>query len=155
MKTKIEAGKIATAAGAAMVIASGRQDNPLTAIDAEGRCTWFAPQATPASARKAWIAGHIEPRGTIIVDDGAVRALRLGKSLLPAGVTAVAGAFSRGDTVVIVNGDGAEIGRGLVAFDLEDARKIMGRRSGDIEAVLGYRGRAALVHRDDMVLREG
>ena len=155
MKTKIEAGKIATAAGASMVIASGRRDNPLRAIDTDGRCTWFAPQATPASARKAWIAGHIEPRGTIIVDDGAVRALRLGKSLLPAGVTAVAGTFSRGDTVVIVNGDGAEIGRGLVAFDLQDARKILGRRSGEIEAVLGYRGRSAIVHRDDMVLREG
>lgn len=155
MKTKIEAGKIATAAGAAMVIASGRVDHPLAAVDAGGRATWFAPQATPASARKAWIAGHLEPRGTLVVDVGAAVALKSGKSLLPAGVTAVTGGFSRGDAVVILAGDGAELGRGLVAFDLDDARKILGRRSGDIEALLGYRGRTAMVHRDDMVLRDG
>jgi glutamate 5-kinase len=155
MKTKVEAGKIATAAGAAMVIASGRVAHPLAAIDAGARCTWFSPQANPASARKAWIAGHIEPRGTVVVDNGAVAALRAGKSLLPAGVTAVTGGCSRGDAVVIQAGDGSEIGRGLVAFDFEDARKIAGRRSGDIEAVLGYRGRAAMIHRDDMVLRDG
>jgi len=155
MKTKIEAGKIATAAGAAMVIASGKVAHPLAAIDAGARCTWFAAQATPASARKAWIAGHIEPRGAISIDAGAAAALKRGKSLLPAGVTAVSGSFARGDTVVIVNGDGAEIGRGLVAFDLEDARKIIGRRSGEIEKLLGYRGRSAMVHRDDMVLRDG
>ena len=155
MKTKIEAAKIATAAGAAMAIADGRRKNPLAAIAAEARCTWFLPQATPASARKAWIAGHLEPRGAIRVDSGAVTALRSGKSLLPAGVTGVEGAFSRGDTVVILAGDGTEIGRGLVAFDLEDARKIVGRRSGDIEALLGYRGRSAMIHRDDMVLRDG
>jgi glutamate 5-kinase len=155
MKTKIEAAKIATAAGAAMAIADGRRKNPLAAIAAEARCTWFLPQATPASARKAWIAGHLEPRGAIRVDSGAVTALRSGKSLLPAGVTGVEGAFSRGDTVVILAGDGTEIGRGLVAFDLEDAKKIVGRRSGDIEALLGYRGRSAMIHRDDMVLRDG
>jgi glutamate 5-kinase len=154
MKTKIEAGKIATAAGAAMVIASGRRKNPLAAIDAGARCTWFAPQSSAASARKAWIAGHLEPRGAITVDAGAVAALRRGKSLLPAGVTAVTGTFTRGDTVVILSGEGAEIGRGLVAFDLDDARKIVGRRSADIEATLGYRGRAEIIHRDDMVLRD-
>jgi glutamate 5-kinase len=154
MKTKIGAGKIATAAGAAMVIASGRRRNPLAAIDAGARCTWFAAQASPGSARKAWIAGHVEPRGTVTVDAGAVAAMRSGKSLLPAGVTAVAGSFTRGDTVVIVAGNGAEIGRGLVAFDLDDARKIVGRRSSEIEAVLGYRGRTEMIHRDDMVLRE-
>ncbi|HEX9906043.1 MAG TPA: glutamate 5-kinase [Propylenella sp.] len=154
MKTKVEAGRIATAAGAAMVIASGRRRNPLAAIDAGARCTWFQPQATPASARKAWIAGHLEPRGTVTVDAGAVAALKAGKSLLPAGVTAVAGAFARGDAVLILDGDNGEVGRGLVAFDVEDARKIVGRRSGELEAVLGYRGRAEMIHRDDMVLRE-
>jgi glutamate 5-kinase len=154
MKTKIEAGKIANAAGAAMVIASGRRRNPLRAINEGARCTWFAPQSTPASARKAWIAGHIEPRGTVTVDAGAITALRRGKSLLPAGVTAVSGSFSRGDTVVIVTRDGAEVGRGLIAFDLDDARKIVGRHSRDIEAVLGYRGRTALIHCDDMVVRD-
>jgi glutamate 5-kinase len=155
MKTKIEAAKIATAAGAAMVVASGRVRNPLAAIDGGARATWFAPQATPASARKAWIAGHLEPRGTITVDAGAAAALKAGKSLLPAGVTAVTGDFSRGDAVVILAGDGAEIGRGLVAFDVDDARQILGRRSSDIEALLGYRGRTAMIHRDDMVLRNG
>ncbi len=155
MKTKIEAGKIATAAGAAMVIASGRVKHPLAAIDAGGRATWFAPQATPARARKAWIASHVEPRGTITVDAGAEAALQKGKSLLPAGVTAVSGAFSRGDAVVIRAANGAELGRGLVAFDIDDARKIVGKRSSDTEAILGYRGRAEMIHRDDMVLREG
>jgi glutamate 5-kinase len=155
MKTKIEAAKIATAAGAAMIIASGRRKNPLAAIDSGARFTFFAAQATPATARKAWIASHIEPRGAVTVDAGAAAALRAGKSLLPAGVTAVAGAFSRGDTVIILGGDGAEIGRGLVAFDLDDAQKIVGRKSIDIEAVLGYRGRSAMIHRDDMVLRDG
>ena len=154
MKTKIEAAKIATAAGAAMAIASGRVRNPLAAIDAGARGTWFAAQATPASARKAWIAGHLEPRGTVAVDAGAAAALRAGKSLLPAGVTAVAGAFARGDAVIIVNGDGAELGRGLIAFDLDDARRILGKRSSEIEAALGFRGRSAMIHRDDMVLRD-
>ncbi len=155
MKTKIEAAKIATAAGAAMVIASGRRKNPLAAIDGGARVTWFAPQATPASARKAWIASHLEPRGMITIDAGAESALRSGKSLLPAGVTSVAGDFSRGDAVVILGAKGAELGRGLVAFDLDEARKIVGRRSQELEALLGYSGRAEMIHRDDMVLREG
>jgi glutamate 5-kinase len=154
MKTKIEAGRIATAAGAAMVIASGRVKHPLAAIDSGALCTWFAAQATPASARKAWIAGHLEPRGRIVIDKGAVAALKGGKSLLPAGVTAVTGDFSRGDTVLVVDADGAEVARGLVAFDLDEAEKIAGKRSGDIEAVLGYPGRAEMIHRDDMVMRE-
>ena len=154
MKTKIEAGRIATAAGAAMVIASGRTNNPLAAIDAGARATWFAPQATPASARKAWIASHLEPRGTITVDAGAETALRSGKSLLPAGVTSVTGDFSRGDAVVILGVAGAELGRGLIAFDLDHARKIIGKRSSDLEALLGYRGRSEMIHRDDMMLRD-
>ena len=154
MKTKIEAGRIATAAGASMVIASGRVQHPLAAIDSGARCTWFAAQATPANARKAWIAGHLEPRGRIVIDGGAVRALKGGKSLLPAGVTAVTGDFSRGDTVLVVDADGVEIARGLVAFDLDEAEKIAGKRSGDIEAALGYPGRAEMIHRDDMVMRE-
>lgn len=155
MRTKIEAGKIATAAGAAMAIASGRRKNPLAAIDAGERCTWFSPQSTPASARKAWIAGHLEPRGTITVDAGAEAALKSGKSLLPAGVASVSGAFTRGDAVVIRGAGGNELGRGLVAFDVEDAKKIVGKRSSEIETVLGYRGRAEMIHRDDMVLRGG
>jgi glutamate 5-kinase len=142
-----------------MVIASGHVQHPLAAIDASrdsgGRATWFAPQATPARARKAWIAGHLEPRGSVSVDDGAAAALKAGKSLLPAGITAVKGRFARGDAVAILAADGAELGRGLVAFDVEDARKILGKRSGEIETILGYRGRSEMIHRDDMVLREG
>ncbi len=155
MKTKVEAARIATSAGAAMVIASGHVKNPLKAIDAGARATWFAPQATPASARKAWIASHLEPRGSVSVDSGAAAALKAGKSLLPAGVTGVNGRFARGDAVSILADGGAEIGRGLVAFDVEDAKRIVGKRSGEIEAILGYRGRAEMIHRDDMVLRDG
>jgi glutamate 5-kinase len=155
MKTKVEAGKIATAAGATMAIAGGRRPHPLAAIEEGARATWFAPQATPASARKAWIAGHLEPRGALIVDDGALAALKAGKSLLPAGVVKVDGDFARGDAVLILSVAGAEAGRGLVAFDLDEARRIAGRKTGEIEAILGYPGRAAMVHRDDMVLREG
>jgi glutamate 5-kinase len=154
MKTKIEAGKIAVAAGSAMIIASGRKDHPLTAIDEGGRATWFAPQSTPANARKAWIAGHLEPRGAIHIDAGAVRALHSGKSLLAAGISGVSGAFSRGDAVVIMDGEGTEIGRGLSAFDATEAKAIAGRKSHEIEEILGYPGRSEMIHRDDMVLRD-
>jgi glutamate 5-kinase len=154
MKTKIEAGRIATAAGAAMVIAGGRRKHPLAAIEAGERATWFDAQANPASARKAWIAGQLEARGAVSVDAGAAAALKAGKSLLPAGVTAVSGGFARGDTVIILDPAGVELGRGLVAFDVDDARRIVGRRSTEIETLLGYRGRAEMIHRDDMVLRE-
>ncbi len=154
MITKIEAAKIATAAGARMAIASGRVPNPLAAIDAGARATWFEPQSSPARARKAWIAGHLEPRGRLTLDAGAVAALRAGQSHLPAGVTGVSGDFSRGDNVVIASPEGHEIGRGLVAFDCAEAEKIAGRRSGEIETILGYRGRSAMIHRDDMVLRD-
>jgi glutamate 5-kinase len=151
MRTKIEAGKIATQAGTHMVIASGRIENPLRAI-ADGRCTWFLTPANPVTARKKWIAGSLEPRGTVTIDAGAVAALRRGKSLLPAGVKLVEGTFSRGDAVVIRGPDGTEVGRGLVAYDAEDADKIRGRSSGDIRLILGFEGRAAMIHRDDMVL---
>mgnify|MGYP001822331465 FL=1 len=154
MKTKIEAGKIAVAAGSAMIIASGRKDHPLAAIDEGGRATWFAPQSTPANARKAWIAGHLEPRGAIHIDAGAVRALRSGKSLLPAGISGVSGVFSRGDAIVIMDPEGTEIGRGLSAFDAVEARAIAGRKSHEIEEILGYPGRSEMIHRDDMVLRD-
>ncbi|HMB46869.1 MAG TPA: glutamate 5-kinase [Afifellaceae bacterium] len=154
MKTKIEAGKIAVAAGAAMVIASGHANHPLAAIDEGGRATWFAPQSTPANARKAWIAGHLEPRGYIHIDQGAVNALHSGKSLLPAGVSRINGTFSRGDAVVIIDAEGVEIGRGLSAFDATEATAIAGCKSSEIESILGYPGRSEMIHRDDMVLRD-
>ena len=152
MRPKSEAGKIATTAGTHMVIASGHIDNPLRSIADGGPCTWFLTPANPVTARKKWIAGSLEPRGTLTVDAGAVAALRRGKSLLPAGVTRVDGAFSRGDAVVIRGPDGAEIGRGLIAYDAEDAVKIRGKSSGDILLILGFAGRAEMIHRDDLVL---
>jgi glutamate 5-kinase len=152
MRTKIEAGKIATTAGTHMVIASGHVDHPLSAIAAGGRVTWFLTPANPVTARKKWIAGSLEPKGTLTIDAGAAAALRRGKSLLPAGVIRVDGAFGRGDAVIIRGPDGAELGRGLVAYDAADAAKLVRRSSGDILLILGIEGRAEMVHRDDMVL---
>jgi glutamate 5-kinase len=155
MVTKIEAGKIATSAGTHMVIASGRIDHPLRAIEKGAPCTWFLTPANPVAARKKWIAGSLEPRGAIMIDAGAVRALRTGKSLLPAGVIKVEGEFQRGDAVVVRGPDGSEVGRGLVAFDAGDAEKIRGRSSADIMLILGYTGRAEMIHRDDLVIGNG
>jgi glutamate 5-kinase len=152
MRTKIEAGKIATTAGTHMVIASGHISNPLAAIAAGGRATWFLTPANPVTARKRWIAGSLEPKGTLTIDAGAVAALRRGKSLLPAGVVRVDGAFGRGDAVIIRGPDGAEIGRGLVAYDADDAGKIIRKSSGDIALILGIASGAEMVHRDDLVL---
>jgi glutamate 5-kinase len=152
MATKIEAGRIATHAGTHMVIASGRLAHPLAAIARGSRCTWFLTAANPVTARKKWIAGTLEPKGSLSIDAGAVAALRSGKSLLPAGVLRVDGSFARGDAVVIRGPDGAEVGRGLVAYDAEDAAKIRGRPSADILSILGFGGRTAMVHRDDLVM---
>jgi glutamate 5-kinase len=152
MQTKIEAGKIATSAGTHMIIASGHVDHPLQAIADGARCTWFLTPGNPVAARKKWIAGSLEPKGTLIIDAGAVAALRRGKSLLPAGVVRVDGGFARGDAVIIRGPDGAEIGRGLSAYDAEDAEKIKGRSSADILSILGFGGRAEIVHRDDLVM---
>jgi glutamate 5-kinase len=152
MRTKIEAGKIATSAGTHMVIGSGHVAHPLQAIIDGAPCSWFLTPANPVTARKKWIAGSLEPRGALTIDAGAVRALRSGKSLLPAGVIKVEGAFERGDAVVVRAADGAEIGRGLIAYDAGDADKIKGRSSGDILLILGFGGRAEMIHRDDLVL---
>ncbi len=152
MLTKIEAGKIATTAGAHMVIASGRVAHPLRAIAQGGACTWFLTPANPVTARKKWIAGSLEPRGALVIDAGAIKALRIGKSLLPAGVTRIDGAFGRGDAVVVRGPDGAEIGRGLIAYDADDADKIKGRSSADVLLILGFSGRTEMIHRDDLVL---
>jgi glutamate 5-kinase len=152
MMTKIEAGKIATTGGIHMVIASGRIAHPLRAVRDGGRCTWFLTPANPVTARKKWIAGSLEPKGTLFVDAGAVAALRRGNSLLPVGVIKVEGAFARGDAVIVRGPDTAEIGRGLVAYDAEDAERIRGRSSNEIQLLLGIAGRAEMVHRDDLVL---
>jgi glutamate 5-kinase len=152
MQTKLEAARIATNAGTQMVIASGRVEHPLQAISEGARCTWFLTAANPVTARKKWIGGALEPRGTLTIDAGAVAALRRGKSLLPAGVVRVDGVFARGDAVVIRGPDGTEIGRGLCAYDADDAQKIVGRSSADIAAILGFSGRTEFVHRDDLVV---
>jgi len=152
MRTKIEAGKIATTGGTHMVIASGRVSHPLQAVIEGARCTWFLTPANPVTARKKWIAGSLEPRGALIIDAGAVKALRSGKSLLPAGVIKIEGTFERGDAVLVRGPDGAEIGRGLIAYDAEDADKIKRRPSADIMLILGYTGRTEMIHRDDLVL---
>jgi glutamate 5-kinase len=152
MRTKVEAGKIATTGGTHMIIADGRVDHPIARIGAGARCTWFLTSATPVTARKKWIAGSLEPRGTVFLDEGAARALGSGRSLLPAGVTRVEGSFARGDCVILRNAVGAEIGRGLVAYDVAEAAQIIGHNSRDIETVLGFAGRAEMIHRDDMVL---
>ena len=151
MRTKIDAGKIATGAGCAMIIASGKPEHPLRAIEDGARCSLFAASGTPVTARKTWIAGQLQPAGSLHVDAGAVTALATGKSLLPAGVRSVVGQFERGDTVAIIGPEGREIARGLASYDAVEARQITGRKSGEIEAILGYAGRAAMVHRDDMV----
>jgi len=152
MRTKLVAARIATQAGCAMAIALGHTDRPLTALANGGRCTWFLPAPEGRSARKSWIAGALAPLGTLVVDAGAIRALRAGRSLLPAGVRAVEGSFLRGDPVVIAGPDGAPLARGLSAYGSADAQRIAGHRSDEIEAILGWRGRDEIVHRDDLVL---
>ena len=152
MQTKVEAAKIATAAGTHMVIASGRVEHPLRAIEDGARCTWFLTSGNPVTARKKWIAGALEPKGTLTIDAGAVAALRRGNSLLPVGVVRIDGEFARGDAVIIRGPDGVEIGRGLCAYDAEDAQRIRGRSSADIDTILGFSGRAEMVHRDDLVV---
>jgi glutamate 5-kinase len=152
MKTKIEAAKIATSAGTHMVIASGRKLHPLQAIVEGAPCTWFLTPASPVTSRKKWIAGTLEARGAIHIDEGAVAALRRGKSLLPAGVVRIEGRFARGDAVIVRGPDGGEIARGLVAYDAENAAKIIGHNSEQIEAILGYHGRSEMIHRDDLAM---
>ncbi len=151
MKTKVMAAKTATGAGCAMTITEGSRLNPLKTLDEGATCTLFSAGMDPKTSRKKWIAS-MKPQGDIVVDAGAARALGQGKSLLPAGVTAVYGAFERGDSVTIHGPDGTHIGAGLTRYTADEARAIAGKRSDQIEGVLGYPGRAALIHRDDMSL---
>ncbi|MEO1694158.1 MAG: glutamate 5-kinase [Pseudomonadota bacterium] len=151
MVTKIEAARICMAAGTHMAITTGRQLHPLRRLGEGCRATWFVAPTDPVAARKKWIGGQLSAVGAVTIDGGAEQALLRGKSLLPAGVTAIQGTFDRGDVVRILNADGGEIGRGMVAYADGDARRIIGRQSGEVASILGYTGRAALVHRDDMV----
>jgi len=152
MATKVAAAKIAVAAGCHLCISAGHRLHPLKSIEDGVRCSWFVAAKTPLAVRKQWIAGTLKPSGELVVDAGAEAALGRGKSLLPAGVTAVRGTFERGDAVVVSGPGGRELARGLCAYSSEDAGRIHGRRSAEIEALLGYRGRDEMIHRDDLVI---
>jgi glutamate 5-kinase len=135
-----------------MCIALGREMHPLRRIIQGGRCSWFYPASTPATVRKQWIAGALKPAGEVYVDAGAAAALARGKSLLPAGVVRVTGKFERGDALIVRDPAGVEIARGLSAYSSADAERLRGRKSSEIEALLGFHGRDELIHRDDLVL---
>ena len=152
MATKVMAAKIAVAAGCNLCITAGRETHPLSRIESGARCTWFLADATPVTARKQWIAGTLKPGGELHVDEGAAKALLQGRSLLPAGVVRVSGRFDRGDAVAVKGPDGLEIARGLTAYSSADAERVRGRRSAELEGLLGYRGRDEIIHRDDLVL---
>ncbi len=152
MATKVQAARIATHAGCSTIVSSGAIKRPLSALAAGGRCTIFRAAGTPAAARKQWLAGALEVRGELRLDDGAVQALQDGNSLLPVGIVAVTGKFRRGDVVTLVAGNGAELGRGLAEYSSDEAVAIAGCQSGQIEERLGYRGRSVMVHRDELVL---
>ena len=152
MRTKLEAARIAVGAGCRMCIATGRVARPISVLLQGGKATWFLPSATPGAARKQWIAGTLKPKGSLRVDAGAEQALAAGRSLLPAGVTAVGGAFGRGDAVSVVGADGREVARGLTAYPADEAAQIAGRRSSEIQEILGYSAGDEIIHRDDLVL---
>ena len=151
MSTKVAAARIAVGAGTSLCIASGRRPHPLRAVEEGERCSWFLPGSNPVAVRKQWIAGLLKPRGRLLIDGGAASALGRGKSLLPAGVVRVTGRFERGDALSVII-DGQELARGLSAYSSADAALIAGRRSSEIEALLGYRGREEIIHRDDLVM---
>ena len=152
MATKLAAAQIARSAGCATLIASGQTLSPLAAVRAGARATLITAPDGPMAAYKQWIAGSLSPAGELRLDAGAVAALKAGKSLLPAGVTAVSGGFEKGDCVRLVDPDGRAVGVGLAAYAADEAARIRGRRSDEIEVLLGYRGASVLIHRDDMVL---
>lgn len=152
MVTKIMAAKICVGAGCRMAIAPGTPLHALKVLDDGGRCTWFIPKAEPRAAYKQWIAGAVQPNGFIVVDDGAAKALSDGKSLLPAGVIGLDGIFERGDTVAVKSKDGRVVAKGLSAYSSADIAAIQGHKSDEIETLLGYRGRAEVIHRDDLVV---
>ncbi len=154
MITKISAARIASENGTAMIITSGKHLNPLKALDEGVSHTLFHAAETPRSARKKWIAGQLQTRGVIVIDEGAIGALKNGKSLLPAGVSSFNGKFLRGDMVSITDKKGKALGQGIIAFDSANAKKIIGKRSADIAEIMGYAGRSEMIHRDDMILIE-
>lgn len=152
MTTKLTAAKIATQAGCRMCIMDGRSFNPLTRLQNNERCSWFEAESNPKKARSQWIGGALKPSGSLTIDAGAAKALTQGKSLLAAGVKKLSGAFSKGDAVSVCNQEGAELARGLIAYDAAEAAQILGLKSSDISSVLGYDNGAAMIHRDNLVM---
>ncbi|MFN9009410.1 MAG: glutamate 5-kinase [Hyphomonadaceae bacterium] len=152
MRTKIEAARIATAAGCSVAIKDGFLDHPFRRLLEGGRSTWFIPAADRESARRAWLGHSLNPAGSFCVDAGAAKALKGGASLLSIGVTSVEGQFERGDAIAIKDASGRIVAHGVSAYSSSDALQILGRHSDEIEDILGYAGRPALVHRDDLVL---
>ena len=152
MPTKLAAAKQCLGAGCRMIICEGRGMFPLKSLENGGDCTWFIPSGNPQTARKRWISGSLQSLGSVIVDDGAVAALERGRSLLPAGILRIEGTFQRGDAITIMKKDGSEFGRGLIAYSSKDATQIIGHKTGEIEDLLGYRGRDEIIHRDDLVI---
>ena len=152
MPTKLAAAKQCLGAGCRMIICEGRGMFPLKSLENGGDCTWFIPSGNPQTARKRWISGSLQSFGSVIVDDGAVAALERGRSLLPAGILRIEGTFQRGDAITIMKRDGSEFGRGLIAYSSKDATQIIGHKTGEIEDLLGYRGRDEIIHRDDLVI---
>jgi len=152
MATKLAAAKIATQAGCRMCIMDGRANNPLSRLQNGDRASWFEAESNPKKARSQWISGTLKPSGTLTIDAGAAQALLQGKSLLAAGVIKTSGAFRKGDAVSIISATEVELARGLIAYDAEDAKKILGLKSGDIVGRLGYDNGAALIHRDNLVM---
>jgi len=152
MPTKLAAAKQCLGAGCRMIICEGRGMFPLKSLENGGDCTWFIPSGNPQTARKRWISGSLQSLGSVIVDDGAVAALERGRSLLPAGILRIEGTFQRGDAITIMKKDGSEFGRGLIAYSSKDATQIIGHKTGEIEDLIGYRGRDEIIHRDDLVI---
>ena len=150
MATKLMAARLCMEAGCDMAIALGTELHPLTRMEKTGEGTWFLADKSPISARKAWIGGAIKPRGTLVLDAGAVKALDKGKSLLPAGIKAVKGSFERGDAVTLEDENGLFLGKGLTAYNARDAKAIAGKHSNEIESILGYHGQDEIIHRDDL-----
>ena len=151
MKTKIEAAKISQLAGCYMAIANGNYMNPIKKIIKNQKCTWFIPKISKLDARKQWIIGSVAPKGEVIIDNGAVKAIRNGKSLLPAGVKKINGTFEKGDHILIKNLNNVECARGLSSFSSLEIQKIKGLHSSKIKNILGYSSREEIIHKDDLV----
>ena len=151
MKTKLQAAKICMNSGCYMAIANGNLIRPIKELLENNKCTWFIPKVSALHAREKWIVSSIGSNGKIFIDDGAVKALKNGKSLLPAGITKIGGKFIKGDNVLIVDNSGKECARGLTSFSSDEIKKIKGLKTDQIEKVLGYASKSEIIHRDDMV----